>query len=114
MDRYEKAIEPFTKGRGVDWEVQVEDCDVSLQLLIFWSICTTDRAPRAASFLERERYKSAVAKYKGGEGMEGAEQTCAVLLVGIAVRCMWTCTRRLLRFRIDPEFYSCITFLWRQ
>ena len=35
MDRYEKAIEPFTKGRGVDWEIQVEGCDVSLQAAPF-------------------------------------------------------------------------------
>ena len=28
MDRYEKALEPFTKARGIDWEVQVEECDV--------------------------------------------------------------------------------------
>jgi len=27
MDRYEKALEPFTKGRAIDWEIQVEDCD---------------------------------------------------------------------------------------
>ncbi|KAJ6483590.1 putative oxalocrotonate tautomerase [Mycena vitilis] len=27
MDRYEKALEPFTKGRGIDWEVQVNDVD---------------------------------------------------------------------------------------
>jgi hypothetical protein len=29
MDRYEKALEPFTKGRAIDWEIQIEDCDVS-------------------------------------------------------------------------------------
>ncbi|KAJ7434087.1 putative oxalocrotonate tautomerase [Mycena galericulata] len=27
MDRYEKALEPFTKARGIDWEVQVVDGD---------------------------------------------------------------------------------------
>ncbi|KAJ7763190.1 putative oxalocrotonate tautomerase [Mycena maculata] len=27
--RYEPALEPFTKGRGIDWEVQITDCDVS-------------------------------------------------------------------------------------
>ncbi|KAJ7674043.1 putative oxalocrotonate tautomerase [Mycena polygramma] len=27
MDRYEKALEPFTKGRGIDWEVQINDAD---------------------------------------------------------------------------------------
>jgi len=27
MDVYEKALEPFTKGRGIDWEVQIEECD---------------------------------------------------------------------------------------
>ncbi|KIM79868.1 hypothetical protein PILCRDRAFT_823055 [Piloderma croceum F 1598] len=27
MDRYEQALEPFTKGRGIDWEVQIEECD---------------------------------------------------------------------------------------
>ncbi|KAJ7241451.1 putative oxalocrotonate tautomerase [Mycena rebaudengoi] len=31
MDRYEKAIEPFTKGRGIDWEVQVVDADVGFE-----------------------------------------------------------------------------------
>jgi len=41
MGRYEKALEPFTKGRGIDWEIQVQDCDVSLQIVPFWSICTT-------------------------------------------------------------------------
>ncbi|KAJ6551920.1 putative oxalocrotonate tautomerase [Mycena capillaripes] len=30
MDRYEKALEPFTKGRGIDWEVQVTDADRTL------------------------------------------------------------------------------------
>ncbi|KAJ7674009.1 putative oxalocrotonate tautomerase [Mycena polygramma] len=30
MDRYEKAIAPFTRTRGIDWEVQVSDCDRSL------------------------------------------------------------------------------------
>lgn len=29
MDLYEKALEPFTKGRGIDWEIQIEECDVS-------------------------------------------------------------------------------------
>jgi hypothetical protein len=28
MDRYEKVLEPFIKARGIDWEVQVVDCDV--------------------------------------------------------------------------------------
>ncbi|KAJ7470140.1 hypothetical protein B0H11DRAFT_1919959 [Mycena galericulata] len=28
MDRYEKALEPLTKGRGIDGEVQVVDCDL--------------------------------------------------------------------------------------
>jgi hypothetical protein len=28
MDTYEQALEPFTKGRGIDWEVQIEECDV--------------------------------------------------------------------------------------
>ncbi|KAJ7708211.1 putative oxalocrotonate tautomerase [Mycena rosella] len=27
MDRYEQVLEPFTKGRGIDWEVQVADQD---------------------------------------------------------------------------------------
>ncbi|KAJ7599298.1 putative oxalocrotonate tautomerase [Mycena floridula] len=27
MDRYEAALEPFTKGKNVDWEVQVADMD---------------------------------------------------------------------------------------
>ncbi|KAJ7176709.1 putative oxalocrotonate tautomerase [Mycena filopes] len=29
MDRYEKALQPFTAGRGIDWEVQVMVNDVS-------------------------------------------------------------------------------------
>ncbi|KAJ6590855.1 putative oxalocrotonate tautomerase [Mycena sp. CBHHK59/15] len=29
MDRYEKVLEPFTRGRGIDWEVQISDVDVS-------------------------------------------------------------------------------------
>ncbi|KAF7978617.1 hypothetical protein HWV62_45362 [Athelia sp. TMB] len=29
MDRYEAAIEPWTKGRGIDWEIQISDEDVS-------------------------------------------------------------------------------------
>lgn len=41
MNRYEKALEPFTKGRGIDWEVQVQDVDVSPQFALFWSISTT-------------------------------------------------------------------------
>ncbi|KAJ7473714.1 putative oxalocrotonate tautomerase, partial [Mycena galericulata] len=28
VDRYEKALEPLTKARGTDWEVQIVDCDV--------------------------------------------------------------------------------------
>lgn len=35
MDLYEKALGPFTKGRGIDWEIQIEECDVSR--LTFWS-----------------------------------------------------------------------------
>ncbi|KAJ7333245.1 putative oxalocrotonate tautomerase [Mycena albidolilacea] len=27
MDRYETALAPFTKARGLDWEVQITDCD---------------------------------------------------------------------------------------
>ena len=30
MDRYEASIEPFTKGRGIDWEIQISECDVSV------------------------------------------------------------------------------------
>ncbi|ESK90080.1 4-oxalocrotonate tautomerase [Moniliophthora roreri MCA 2997] len=29
MDKYEKAIEPWTKGKGIDWEVQIANMDVS-------------------------------------------------------------------------------------
>lgn len=28
MDRYEKALEPWTSGRNIDWEIQIQDCDV--------------------------------------------------------------------------------------
>uniref|UniRef100_A0A0W0FA97 Tautomerase cis-CaaD-like domain-containing protein n=1 Tax=Moniliophthora roreri TaxID=221103 RepID=A0A0W0FA97_MONRR len=27
MDKYEKAIEPWTKGKGIDWEVQIANMD---------------------------------------------------------------------------------------
>ncbi|KAJ6480311.1 putative oxalocrotonate tautomerase [Mycena sanguinolenta] len=30
MDRYEQALEPFTIGRGIDWEVQINDADRTL------------------------------------------------------------------------------------
>ncbi|KAJ7763177.1 putative oxalocrotonate tautomerase [Mycena maculata] len=30
MDRYERALEPFTKSRGIDWEVQINDADRTL------------------------------------------------------------------------------------
>ncbi|KAJ3715414.1 putative oxalocrotonate tautomerase enzyme-domain-containing protein [Lentinula raphanica] len=30
MERYEKVLEPFTKGKCIDWEVQVSNEDVSL------------------------------------------------------------------------------------
>lgn len=29
MDKYEESIAPFTKGRGIDWEIQISECDVS-------------------------------------------------------------------------------------
>ncbi|KZP33161.1 hypothetical protein FIBSPDRAFT_773652 [Athelia psychrophila] len=29
IDRYEKALAPWTKDRGIDWEVQIEECNVS-------------------------------------------------------------------------------------
>jgi hypothetical protein len=35
MDRYETALAPFTKARGVDWEVQITDCDVGLNSFHF-------------------------------------------------------------------------------
>ncbi|KAF8158639.1 putative oxalocrotonate tautomerase enzyme-domain-containing protein [Mycena galopus ATCC 62051] len=28
MDRYEATLVPFTKGRGIDWKVQITKCDV--------------------------------------------------------------------------------------
>ncbi|KAK7050317.1 Tautomerase-3 domain-containing protein [Favolaschia claudopus] len=27
MERYEAALAPFTKARGIEWEVQIVDCD---------------------------------------------------------------------------------------
>jgi phenylpyruvate tautomerase PptA (4-oxalocrotonate tautomerase family) len=35
MDKYEKAIEPWTKGKGIDWEVQIANMDVSAHLVHF-------------------------------------------------------------------------------
>ncbi|KAJ7844057.1 putative oxalocrotonate tautomerase [Mycena leptocephala] len=36
MERYETALAPFTKARGVDWEVQITDCDVGLNSAHFF------------------------------------------------------------------------------
>ncbi len=33
MDTYEEVIKPFTKDRGVDWEVAISDEDVSVLFL---------------------------------------------------------------------------------
>ncbi|KZP02219.1 hypothetical protein FIBSPDRAFT_771021, partial [Athelia psychrophila] len=30
MDRYEAALAPWTKGRGIDWEVQITEDDRTL------------------------------------------------------------------------------------
>ncbi|KAJ6464963.1 putative oxalocrotonate tautomerase [Mycena sanguinolenta] len=37
MDRYETALAPFTKARGIDWEVQITDCDVRASSKLFSS-----------------------------------------------------------------------------
>ncbi|KAJ3925335.1 MAG: putative oxalocrotonate tautomerase, partial [Lentinula lateritia] len=31
MERYEKALEPYTKDKGIDWEVQISNEDVSVK-----------------------------------------------------------------------------------
>lgn len=48
LSRYERALEPFTKARGIDWEIQVTDCDVRRPPLFVPKIILT--APR----LQRE------------------------------------------------------------
>lgn len=81
MDRYEAAIEPFTKGRGIDWEVQIEEVDVSTSLPILLAYLSTGCGlENPASSLERERHKSTVARYRGRKRMEGPEQSSAVLV----------------------------------
>jgi len=64
MDTYEKALEPFTKGRSVDWEVQIEECDVGL-FVAFLPHLTSDylQNRHTANTVERERYKPAVTKH---------------------------------------------------
>ncbi|KAJ7171275.1 putative oxalocrotonate tautomerase [Mycena filopes] len=52
MDRYEKAIAPWTKERGINWEVTVMDTDVSTSLLIQedWKpIADFDRSARCGT-----------------------------------------------------------------
>ncbi len=70
MGRYEKALEPFTNARGVNWEVQVVDCDVGsdLPLLDEWSF-TNALAPA----LEPEWYGAARGTYRGRKNMEITE-----------------------------------------
>lgn len=29
MDHYEEVLAPWTKGRGIDWEIQLSEDDVS-------------------------------------------------------------------------------------
>ena len=52
MNRYEASIEPFTKGRGIDWEVQISECDVSVQSLVTYATDIFLHLP--ACFVERE------------------------------------------------------------
>jgi hypothetical protein len=34
MDRHEKTLDQFTKTRGIDWEVQIVDCDVASDIAL--------------------------------------------------------------------------------
>ncbi len=34
MKKYEKALEPFIKARGADWEIQIAEMDVSTSIFV--------------------------------------------------------------------------------
>ncbi|KAF8180290.1 hypothetical protein K438DRAFT_1768525 [Mycena galopus ATCC 62051] len=47
MDRYKTALAPCNKARGIDWEVQITDCDVGLNsfhLFVLEQLFTFDKA----------------------------------------------------------------------
>ncbi|KAF8158645.1 putative oxalocrotonate tautomerase [Mycena galopus ATCC 62051] len=50
MDRYEAALAPFTKARGIDWEIQITDCD-----RLLWNI--NGMAPPPEKSVEEEIWK---------------------------------------------------------
>ncbi|KAF8208945.1 putative oxalocrotonate tautomerase [Mycena galopus ATCC 62051] len=50
MDHYEAALAPFTKARGIDWEIQITDCD-----RLLWNI--NGMAPPAEKSAEEEIWK---------------------------------------------------------
>ncbi|KAF8208955.1 tautomerase enzyme family protein [Mycena galopus ATCC 62051] len=50
MDHYEAALAPFTKARGIDWEIQVTDCD-----RLLWNI--NGMAPPAENSEEERLWK---------------------------------------------------------
>ncbi|KAF8133470.1 putative oxalocrotonate tautomerase enzyme-domain-containing protein, partial [Mycena galopus ATCC 62051] len=57
MDRYKTALAPCNKARGIDWEVQVTDCDVGLnsfRVFVLEQLFTFDNAIA----LEHERHGS--------------------------------------------------------
>jgi hypothetical protein len=64
MDRYEEALKPFTQGRGIDWEVQVNDADVRNYTYPWLPLkfLTSSKIPIAHP-LEREWHGPAAAGY---------------------------------------------------
>ncbi|KAJ7708220.1 putative oxalocrotonate tautomerase enzyme-domain-containing protein [Mycena rosella] len=72
MDRYEHALEPFTKGRGIDWEVQITDADVRHYLLCPYRILIS-AFNFAAHTLERERNGSTPGRHGGRTYLETGE-----------------------------------------
>ncbi|KAF8158635.1 putative oxalocrotonate tautomerase [Mycena galopus ATCC 62051] len=50
MERYEAALAPFTKARGIDWEIQVSDCD-----RLLWNI--NGMAPPAGKSAEESIWR---------------------------------------------------------
>ncbi|KAJ6531397.1 putative oxalocrotonate tautomerase enzyme-domain-containing protein [Mycena vulgaris] len=72
MDRYEAALAPFTKGRGIDWEVQITDADV--RRYPFHADANNRLTFNfAAHAVERERHGASPAGYGRGGYLEARE-----------------------------------------
>ncbi|KAJ6526818.1 putative oxalocrotonate tautomerase enzyme-domain-containing protein [Mycena capillaripes] len=74
MDRYEIALAPFTKARGIDSEVQVVDCDVGRHCLLLVTLFLFLTNAIAVA-LEHQWNGAAAGKYRGGKDLEAGEQS---------------------------------------